>query len=99
MMPDVCERLVLVPGRFFAYQSTDHTSLHTTQCNAQMKISFPELIFAQNKSINIIIIIIIIQNFIHRFKKIDYLQIQEYEILKYIPYVHSSCVRKRIVVK
>ena len=39
------------------------------------------------------------QNFIHRFKKIDYLQIQEYEILKYIPYVHSSCVRKRIVVK
>ena len=31
--------------------------------------------------------------------KIDYLQIQEYEILKYIPYVHSSCVRKRIVVK
>ena len=40
-----------------------------------------------------------IQNFIHRFKKIDYLQIQEYEILKYIPYVHSSCVRKRIVVK
>ena len=47
-----------------------------------------------------IIIIIIIQNFIHRFKKkIDYLQIQEYEILKYIPYVHSSCVRKRIVVK
>ena len=32
-------------------------------------------------------------------KKIDYLQIQEYEILKYIPYVHSSCVRKRIVVK
>ena len=55
----------------------------------------------------IIIIIIIIfflkknnkQNFIHRFKKIDYLQIQEYEILKYIPYVHSSCARKRIVVK
>ena len=39
------------------------------------------------------------KNFIHRFKKkIDYLQIQEYEILKYIPYVHS-CVRKRIVVK
>ena len=37
-----------------------------------------------------------IQNFIHRFKKIDYLQIQEYEIL---PYVHSSCVRKRIVLK
>ena len=32
-------------------------------------------------------------------KKIDYLQIQEYEKLKYIPYVHSSCVRKRIVVK
>ena len=29
----------------------------------------------------------------------DYLQIQEYEILKYIPHVHSSCVRKRIVVK
>ena len=42
---------------------------------------------------------LMIQNFIHRFKKIDYLQIQEYEILKYIPYVHSSCVRKRIVVK
>ena len=40
-----------------------------------------------------------IQNFIQRFKKIDYLQIQEYEILKYIPYVRSSCVRKRIVVK
>ena len=40
-----------------------------------------------------------IQNFIHRFKKIDYLEIQEYEILKYIPYVHSSCVRKRIVVE
>ena len=39
------------------------------------------------------------QNFIHRLKKIDYLQIQEYEILKYLPYVHSSCVRKRIVVK
>ena len=47
----------------------------------------------------IIIIIIIKQNFIHRFKKIDYLQIQEYEILKCIPYVHSSCLRKRIVVK
>ena len=46
------------------------------------------------------IIIIIKQNFIHRFKKkIDYLQIQEYEILKYIPYVHFSCLRKRIVVK
>ena len=29
----------------------------------------------------IIIINIIIQNFIHRFKKKDYLQIQEYEIL------------------
>ena len=42
---------------------------------------------------------LIIQNFIHRFKKIDYLQIQEYEILKYIPYVHSSCIRKRIVLK
>ena len=27
----------------------------------------------------IIIIIIIMQNFIHRLKKIDYLQIQEYE--------------------
>ena len=46
----------------------------------------------------VIIIIIIIffnnkQNFVHRFKKkIDYLQIQEYEILEYIPYVHSSCV-------
>ena len=53
----------------------------------------------KNKIIIIIIILIIIQNFIHRFKKIDYLQIQEYEILKYIPYVHSSCVRKRIVVK
>ena len=40
------------------------------------------------------------QNFIHRFKKkIDYLQIQKYEILKYIPYVHFSCLRKRIVVK
>ena len=57
-------------------------------------------------TIDIIIIIIIIvflikmiQNLIHRFKKINYLQIQEYEILKYIPYVHSSCVRKRIVVK
>ena len=49
--------------------------------------------------ITIIIIITIIKNFIHRFKRIDYLQIQEYEILKYIPYVHSSCVRKRIVVK
>ena len=47
----------------------------------------------------VIIITIIKQNFIHRFKKIDYLQIQEYEILKYIPYVHSSCLRKRIVVK
>ena len=48
----------------------------------------------------IMIIIKIIQNFIHRLKKkIGYLQIQEYEILKYIPYVHSSCVRKRIVVK
>ena len=47
----------------------------------------------------IMIMIITIQNFIHRFKKIDYLQIQEYEILKYIPYVHSSCVQKRIVVK
>ena len=48
----------------------------------------------------IIIIIIIKQDFIHRFKKkIDYLQIQEYEILKYIPYVHFSCLRKRIVVK
>ena len=30
--------------------------------------------------------------------KFFYLQIQEYEILKNIPYVHS-CVRKRIVVK
>ena len=52
----------------------------------------------------IIIIIIIflikmIQNLIYRFKKINYLSIQEYEILKYIPYVHSSCVRKRIIVK
>ena len=26
--------------------------------------------------------------------KIDYLQIQEYEILKYIPYVHSSCTKE-----
>ena len=60
MMPDVCERLVLVPGRFSSYQSIGHTSLHTSQCNAQMKISFPGLIFAQYKSINIIIIIIII---------------------------------------
>ena len=43
---------------------------------------------------------IIKQDFIHRFKKKkDYLQIQEYEILKYIPYVHFSCLRKRIVVK
>ena len=56
-------------------------------------------------TIVIIIIIIIIflikmiQNLIYRFKKINYLSIQEYEILKYIPYVHSSCVRKRIVVK
>ena len=50
-------------------------------------------------SIELILLIITIQNFIHRFKKIDYLQIQEYEILKYIPDVHSSCVRKRIVVK
>ena len=50
----------------------------------------------------IIIIIIIIKNktlFIDLKKKIDYLQIQEYEILKYIPYVHFSCLRKRIVVK
>ena len=31
-----------------------------SQCNAQMKISFPGLIFVQYKSINIIIIIIII---------------------------------------
>ena len=31
--------------------------------------------------------------------KFYYLQIQEYEILKYIPYVYSSCVRKRIIVK
>ena len=37
--------------------------------------------------------------FIDLKKKIDYLQIQEYEILKYIPYVHFSCLRKRIVVK
>ena len=35
-----------------------------------------------------------IQNLIHRFKKINYLQIQEYEILKYIPYVHSSCTKE-----
>ena len=46
-----------------------------------------------NYNNNIIIIVIII------IKKIDYLQIQEYEILKYIPYVHFSCLRKRIVVK
>ena len=39
----------------------------------------------EDHAIIIIIIIIII--------------IQEYEILKYIPYVHSSCVRKRIIVK
>ena len=45
------------------------------------------------------LMMMMIQNFIHRFKKIEYLQIQEYEILKYIPYVHSSCVRKRIAVK
>ena len=31
-----------------------------SQCNAQMKISFPGLIFVQYKSINIIIIIIIL---------------------------------------
>ena len=47
----------------------------------------------------IIIIIIINKTLFLDLKKIDYLQIQEYEILKYIPYVHSSCVRKRIVVK
>ena len=52
----------------------------------------------------IIIIIIIItitnqQNFIHRFKKIDYLQIEEYECWNIYPIVHSSRVRKRIVVK
>ena len=54
----------------------------------------------------IIIIIIIIITLINKnktlfidLKKIDYLQIQEYEILKYIPYVHFSCLRKRIVVK
>ena len=45
------------------------------------------------------LMMMMIQNFIHRFKKIEYLQIQEYEILKYIPYVPSSCVRKRIAVK
>ena len=38
-------------------------------------------------------------NFIHRFKKIDYLQNSRIWILKYIPYVHSSCVRMRIVIK
>ena len=43
--------------------------------------------------------IIIIKTLFIDLKKIDYLQIQEYEILKYIPYVHSSCVRKRLVVK
>ena len=47
----------------------------------------------------IIITIIIIKTLFIDLKKMDYLQIQEYEILKYIPYVHSSCVRKRIVVK
>ena len=53
----------------------------------------------------IIIIIIIIffllykNNFIHRFKKIDYLQNSRIWTLKYIPYVHSSCVRMRIVIK
>ena len=52
----------------------------------------------------IIIIIIITTTIINKtlfidLKKIDYLQIQEYEILKYLPYVHSSCLRKRIVVK
>ena len=52
-----------------------------------------------NNNNNNNIFFLIKQNFIHRFKKIDYLQIQEYEILKYIPYVHSSCLRKRIVVK
>ena len=31
--------------------------------------------------------------------KFYYLQVQEYEILKYIPYVYSSSVRKRIIVK
>ena len=40
----------------------------------------------------------IIQIFIHRFKEIDYLQIQEYEILKYIPYVHPSCLRIIIII-
>ena len=49
--------------------------------------------------IMIIIIIIINKTLFLDFKKIDYLQIQEYEILKYLPYVHSSCLRKRIVVK
>ena len=47
----------------------------------------------------IIIIIIINKTLFIDLKKIDYLQIQEYEILKYLPYVHSSCLRKRIVVK
>ena len=41
----------------------------------------------------IIIIIIINKTLFLDLKKIDYLQIQEYEILKYIPYEHSSCVR------
>ena len=70
----------------------------------------PELSISLILVLLLILIIIIIlifffffainQNFIHRFKKkIDYLQIQEYEILKYIPYVHFSCLRKRIVVK
>ena len=37
------------------------------------------LLLVPLRHITLIIIIIIIQNFIHRFKKIDYLQIQEYE--------------------
>ena len=32
------------------------------------------------------------------FKKIDYLQIQEYEILKYIPYVHTFALIQDMVV-
>ena len=43
--------------------------------------------------IMIIIIIIINKTLFLDLKKIDYLQIKEYEILKYIPYEHSSCVR------
>ena len=50
----------------------------------------------EDHAIIIIIIIIIIMIIIII---IIIIIIQEYEILKYIPYVHSSCVRKRIIVK